>query len=172
MQLKAYKFRLYPSRKQIKCLSEQFEACRKTYNELLEINIETYKNTGKGLTKFDLDKCIKYLDTDTSIVFSQVLQNLNDRLNKAFKNFFRRVKERKSGKHTKAGFPRFKKWLRSITYPQMGFKFKSDKKLYVSRIGSMPAVLHRLPKGKIKTLTIKRNRANQWLAIFSCEHRT
>jgi len=30
-------------------------------------------------------------------------------------------------------------------------------------------VLHRIPKGKIKTLTIKKNRAGQWHAIFSCE---
>jgi len=29
--------------------------------------------------------------------------------------------------------------------------------------------LHRIPKGKIKTLTIKQNKINQWFAIFSCE---
>jgi putative transposase len=29
--------------------------------------------------------------------------------------------------------------------------------------------LHRIPKGKIKTLTIKQNKVGQWFAIFSCE---
>jgi len=164
-----YQFRLYPSGKQANQLSQQLDICRRAYNELLEISIETYNNTGKGLTKFDLDDCIKYLDVDTSIVFSQVLQNISDRLNKAFRNFFRRCKEKKSGKQIDVGYPRFKKWFRSITYPQMGFKFKSDRRLYVSKIGNIPIILHRLPRGKTKTLTIKRNRANQWFAVFSCE---
>jgi putative transposase len=39
----------------------------------------------------------------------------------------------------------------------------------VSKIGSIPIILHRVPKGKIKTLTIKLNSANQWFAVFSCE---
>jgi putative transposase len=30
-------------------------------------------------------------------------------------------------------------------------------------------VLHRIPKGKVKTLTIKINKAGQWFAIFTCE---
>jgi len=169
MELRNYKFRLYPSRKQINRLSGQFEICRRAYNELLEISIGTYENTGKGLSKFDLDKCIKYLDTNTDIVFSQVLQNINDRIGKAFKNFFRRAKKKKSGKHIKVGYPRFKKHFKSITYPQMGFRFKSGRRLCVSKIGSMPIVLHRAPKGKIKTMTIKRNNANQWFAVFGCE---
>jgi len=33
----------------------------------------------------------------------------------------------------------------------------------------VPIVLHRAPKGKIKTLTIKQNKIGQWFAIFSCE---
>jgi putative transposase len=32
--------------------------------------------------------------------------------------------------------------------------------------------LHRNPKGKLKTLTIKKNQAGQWFAIFSCEVRS
>jgi len=32
--------------------------------------------------------------------------------------------------------------------------------------------LHRVPKGKIKTMTIKRNCAGQWFAVFSCEAET
>jgi putative transposase len=164
-----YKYRLYPNQKQIHRLSEQLKVCRLAYNELLETSIETYKNTGKRLTKFDLDECIKYLDIDTSVVFSQIIQNLNDRINKAFQNFFRRLKEKQSGKHIKVGFPRFKKHFKSITYPQFGFKLVSDKRLYVSKVGNIPIILHRIPKGKIKTMTIKRSRAGHWFVIFSCE---
>ena len=168
-----YKYRLYPSQKQINRLSNQFEVCRRAYNELLETSIETYKNTGKHLSKFDLDECIPYLDVDTSVVFSQVLQNLSDRVSKSFQNFFRRLKKKQSGKqHIKPGFPRFKKRFKSTTYPQFGFKLVSDKKLYVSKVGNIPIILHRVPKGKLKTMTIKRNRAGQWFVIFSCEINT
>ncbi len=53
-------------------------------------------------------------------IYSQVLQNLSDRLDRAFDNFFERVKERKNGMKVKVGFPRFKsrKSYKSITYPQ------------------------------------------------------
>jgi putative transposase len=36
----------------------------------------------------------------------------------------------------------------------------------------VPIVLHRVPKGKIKTLTIKQNKAGQWFATFACEVET
>jgi putative transposase len=59
--------------------------------------------------------------------------------------------------------------VNSITFPQSGFKILSDKRIQISKIGTLPFVLHRVPKGKIKTLTIKQNKVGQWFAIFSCE---
>jgi len=86
----------------------------------------------------------------------------------SYAHFFRRVKEKKSGKKVKVGFPRFKCKVSSMTFPQVGFKI-NDKKLYVSKIGEIPMKMHRAIKGKIKTFTIKVNPANQWHACFSCE---
>ncbi len=40
--------------------------------------------------------------------------------------------------------------------------------MYVSGIGNIPLVLHRAPKGKLKTFTIKKT-ALGWFTIFSCE---
>ena len=57
-----FKFRLYPSKKQIGVLEEQLELCRQTHNWLLATCKGTYKETGKTLSKFDLDKnlmCLK-----------------------------------------------------------------------------------------------------------------
>ena len=158
-----YKYRLYPSKKQQQILFNTFNICKKIYNNLLEMSIKTYEETNKTLRKYDFDKILvgKYPE-----VFSQVKQNVSDRVHKVFQNFFRRVKD-KSCK--KKGFPRFKSRIHSITYPQFGFKFLSQRRLKVSKIGSIPIVLHRIPKGKVKTLTIKRNRVGQWFAIFACE---
>ena len=92
---------------------------------------------------------------------------------KTYQNFFRRVKEKKSGKRIKVGFARFKSKdrYRSITYPQENGSFtivKKNKKqmLRVSRIGGMQIELHREIEGKIKTLTIKK-RAREYFAIFT-----
>jgi putative transposase len=104
-----------------------------------------------------------------SDVHSQVLQNISKRVSDGYKAFFKRVKEKKKGKKTKVGFPRYKKFVCSFTYPQTGFRFKNQRRVYLSGIGSIPIVLHRLPKGETKTCTIKRYRSKKWYVSFSNE---
>jgi putative transposase len=157
-----FKYRIYPSRKQKTRLIDSFKTCKTIYNELLNLSINNYKKTSKGLFKYDFNK---YLTNKYSDIHSQVKQNISDRINKSFSNFFRRVKS----KEKKKGFPRFKSSIKSITYPQSGFKFINEKRLSISKIGNLPIVLDRIPKGKVKTMTIKRNNSDQWFAIFSCE---
>jgi len=161
-----HKFRIYPSRKQAARLLCQFDACKTIYNELLALSRDAYKFGRVFLGKFDYNIFLKGKCFD---VHSQILQNVSDRVSKAFANFFRRVKEKKLGKKVRVGFPRYKKFAKSITFPQSGFRIISGKRLRLSKVGAVPIVLHRIPKGKIKTLTIKRNQAGQWFAIFSCE---
>lgn len=172
MCLRNYEYRMYPSRKQISRLNAQFWLSKEMYNMLLTIRKDTYLANGTSFNKFNMNKAItkiKDINTEFKGVHSQVLQNLSDRLSKAFSNFFRRVKEKKTGKRVKVGFPRYKKRLKSITYPQSGFKFISDKKLFISKIGNLPIILHRVPKGKLKTMTIKRIKSGKWFVVFSCE---
>jgi len=163
-----YKYRLYPSAKQKIRLLKIFKHCKFVYNELLGLNEKLWVTK-----KFDFDSLVKDIKIChpeiSDEVHSQVLQNVGDRLSKAFDNFFRRIKERKKGKKVNAGFPRFKSRIQSIIYPQSGFKFVSDGKLFCSKIGNIPIILHRIPRGKAKTLAIKVNNAGQWFAVFSCE---
>lgn len=161
------KFRLYPSKKQIGVLEEQFELCRQTHNWLLASCKGTYEKTGKTLTQFDLNKnlmCFKNQRPAITKVYSQVLQNISKRIKDGYGNFFAR---RKAG--LKAGLPRFKKHgsYKSITYPQKGFKIKG-KKLYLSKIGDIRIKQHRELRGQIKTLTVKRLPSGKWFASFSC----
>ncbi len=172
MCLRNYEYRIYPSKIQISRLNTQFWLAKQMYNMLLTIRKDTYLCNGTTINKFNMNKIItklKNIDTNFKGVHSQVLQNLSDRLSKAFSNFYRRVKEKKAGKRVKVGFPRYKKRLKSINYPQSGFKFVSDKKLRISKIGNVPIVLHRVPKGKVKTMTIKRMKSGKWFVVFSCE---
>jgi len=158
-----YKYRLYPSQKQQHLLFNMFNVCKNIYNELLELSISVYKENNITLNRYNFNKLLTGLYPE---VHSQVKQNISDRVHKSFQNFFRRCKDMSC---KKKGFPRFKSRINSITYVQTGFKFLSQRRLKVSKIGSIPIVLHRAPKGVVKTLTIKRNGAGQWFAIFACE---
>lgn len=157
-----FKYRIYPSQNQIIKLNKTISDCCFIYNKLLEAKVNAYKIDKTNITQFDMNKIAKDFDVP---VHSQVKQNISKRINDAFQHFFRRVKEKKG----KVGFPRFKNLNRykSITYPQSGFKFVSDKKIFVSKIGNIPIILERIPKGKLKTFCIKKT-ALGWFAIFSC----
>ncbi|MDF0594392.1 transposase, partial [Methanotrichaceae archaeon M04Ac] len=98
-------------------------------------------------------------------VFSQTLQNVQERVDLAFKAFFRRVKAGEA-----PGYPRFKGngWYDSFTYPQLGFRLSSGK-LRLSKIGDVKIKLHRPIEGKIKRLTVRRSSTGKWFACFSVE---
>jgi len=167
-----YKYRIYPFKNQQRILHCQLDIACDVYNSLLDLKRELWREAEKSLTKTDLNNIIAELKADNpkwGKVHSQVLQNVSDRLIKAFDNFFRRVKEKKAGKRAKAGYPRFKKPVRykSITYPQSGFRFVSDKKLHIANVGDVPIVLSRIPKGKVKTMTVS-IKNNKWHVCFSC----
>lgn len=97
-------------------------------------------------------------------IHSQVLQDVARRVDRAFKNFFRRVKSGET-----PGYPRFKGkgGYDSITYPQSGYKVENGK-LQLSCIGSVKIKLHRELEGKVKTCTIIRKN-DKYYACFSCE---
>jgi len=116
--------------------------------------------TNKILTQWKKDR------PDLKGVHSQVLQNVQMRVDLAFKAFFQRVKLGEK----EPGFPRFKGRGRydSITYKQSGFKLDGDR-LHLSKIGDVRIVLHRPIEGTIKTLTVRRSSTGKWYACFSVE---
>ena len=177
MLLRNYKYRIYPTSKQKLRLEKQFEICKDLHNELLGITKETYECSQVSVTtRKDLYELIQFLKTQRPQYkgYSQVLQNVGDKLNKSYKAFYRRIKEKQNGKRVGVGYPRFKKKLNSLTYPQNNgcFKFKNQRRLQISQIGSVPIELHRIPKGTPKTLNIKKTPSNKWFATFSCEFET
>ena len=89
------------------------------------------------------------------------------RLDKAFANFFRRVKE----KATKVGYPRFKARDRfdSILFPSHGDGIRlTGNRLRVQHVGMIRVKLHRPVEGEIKTLSLKRE-AGKWYVVASCD---
>jgi putative transposase len=159
MRARAWKFRLYPSKSQEKYLEQHLYNCKDLWNALLEYTKNYHEKTGKFPTRRQL-----YLQTKGTPLFSQVAQNVADRLFKCIRGM---LLKKKAGKI--AGFPRFKpiERMKSFTYPQFGFKL--DKRLELSGIGEIPIKKHREVAGAIKTLTVKMMPSRKWFAIFASE---
>jgi putative transposase len=170
--MKAYKYRLYPTKKQTQTLTNTLEACRVLYNCALEQRRIAYKQFRVSLRRLDQQAELLEIKEYYPVykkIYSQVLQEIILRVDISFQNFFRRVK---SG--DKPGYPRYKGqgWYDSFTYPQSGFSLsansKGNQKLKLSKIGDIKVKLHRPIQGNIKTCTIKRE-LNNWYVCFACE---
>jgi putative transposase len=160
--MKTYQYRLYPKQPQKKRFQKMTEESTGLWNFLLKKSNEQYRQTGKGIISwYQLQQLCK--EYSTSHLYSQTKQDVSRRLAKSFQLFFSKLKKKQYAKP-----PRFKKESASLTYPQSGFKIVGNK-LWVSKLGNIPIVLHRSMSGDIKTLTIKKNRAGQYHAFFSCD---
>ena len=166
--VKTFKYRLQPSKSQRTKLIQTLELCRWVYNETLATRKNAWEQEKQSLSLYDTNKLLtiwKQEHPELRGVFSQVLQNVQERVELAFKAFFRRVK---AGE--KAGYPRFRGygWYHSFTFKQFGFELL-DNGLFLSKIGTLKIILHRPIEGKIKTLTIQRDAVGNWYACFACE---
>jgi putative transposase len=166
--IKAFKYRIYPTKKQETALEHSLDLCRELYNSALRERSEAYKLAGKSVT-YSMQQNqlpeIKKIRTDLKDLHSQVLQDSLRRLDKAMVAFFDRCKKGET-----PGYPRYKSRSRyhSFTYAQSGFEIKNGR-LVLSKIGHIKIKLHRLLMGTIKTCTIKRTSTGKWFAIFSSE---
>src|SRR6266516_202382 len=164
---KAWKFRLYPTEKQIGKLEWTLKRCCELYNASLQERRDAYKmyhvSVNYTMQQNQLPE-LKEIREEYQDIHSQVLQDVLYRVDKAFKAFFKRVQEGQI-----PGYPRFKGSDRydSFTYPQSGYEI-IGKKLSLSKIGHIRIKLNREMKGIVKTCTIKRE-GHQWYAIFVTE---
>ncbi len=180
--MRAYKFRLYPNKEQIDKFEYMLDLSHRLYNAMLEqrkmayeLNKDFHENLKVNYTyqQNQLPE-LKNEFPEYKEIYSKVLQNVADRLDKAYDNFFRRIKERKNGKRIKVGFPRFKSRnsYKFITYTQSGFNIMDNTHLFLSKIGTIRMFKHREIKGNIKQLTIKKDKAENYFATFIVEENT
>lgn len=166
---KMFKYRLYPSKAQIRQLESVRETCRRWYNLCLEERKTAYEERGENISRFDqIGRVKEYRAVNpwAAQVNSQVLQDVVDQLDRAFGAFFRRVR---TGE--KPGYPRFKGRNRfaGFGYKQYGNGFKVDgRRLRLSGIGRVAVRWHRPLEGRVKTLRVV-ERAGKWYAFFACE---
>ncbi|GEM82025.1 RNA-guided endonuclease InsQ/TnpB family protein [Meiothermus hypogaeus] len=172
MTRKAFKYRLYPTQPQQKDLERTLSLCRHLYNAALQERRDAYKKAGRTVGFYEQKRYLPEIRAELpeyKHIHSQVLQNVIERVDKAFQGFFRRVK---AGQ--KAGYPRFKGQGRydSFTFPQAGTTGvklqEGGKRALLHGIGSVKMKLHRPLEGRLKTATLKRE-GDDWYIVFVCE---
>jgi putative transposase len=154
----AYKFRLYPNNEQKIALAKSFGCCRWYWNYSLNLCQETYKLSGKSLSRKAIQGLLPSLKKEyewLSDAYSQCLQYVALNLSTAYKNFFEK----------RAGFPKFKSkhGRQSISYPS-NVKLEEDYLKLPGKIGLVYCKQDRKFIGKIKTVTVSQNPDGKYYA--------
>lgn len=169
---KTFKYRIYASKQTIGKAENWLRLCCDLYNACLQQRIEAYRHNRETVSGFDqANELVKVKEAfpEYREVSSQVLQEVTERLNKAYQAFFRRAKAHKNGE--KSGFPRFKGKVRydSFTLKNTGW-ILDGRYLWIKNVGRFKMNLSRGIQGEIKTITIQRTATNKWYASFSCDN--
>ncbi len=167
----AFRFRLYPNRKQEQRLLRMIEAGRRLWNDALAHRKRRWEV--KRLSTSYSQQCWiltaeRRADPLLGELYSQAGQEILKRLDKAFREFFEH----------RARYPRFKKFSESgsFTYPQAyNGSVRQDtarKRLFLTKVGNVKAVFHRFPAGKLRTCTVVREENGEWYASLVHEDDT
>jgi putative transposase len=154
----AQKVRIYPTDEQKQQLAGAMGCCRWWWNFALNKSIETYKETGKSLSRAGLNALLPNLKEENewlkTEVYSQSLQQTSLNLSRAFINFFEK----------RARFPRYKSkhGKQSVGFPQ-SVKIVDDS-IKLPKIGLVKAVFDRRYVGTIKTVTITKDSSDRYFA--------
>jgi putative transposase len=168
MTMIAYKYRIYPTAKQEEQLVGWLGQLRFVWNKLLSDNQTQYAATKTFAFLFEMKRKLPQMKKDYNWIDapSQALQNKVFDLDQAMKNCF------KFGR----GFPKFKskhydnsgieisqvaqidKDTNQVTYRQIRW---DDQTISIPKLGKMKWVYHRRIKGRLLSITIKRD-VDQW----------
>ena len=167
---KTYKYRLLGNKNTFDKAAKWLTLCRHLYNAALEQRISIYRQDKGSISCYSQTSQLPELKAafpEYREIGSQVLQQVLERLDKAYQSFFRRLKS----KNVKAGFPRFKGGNRydSFTLKQAGWELEG-KYLTIKKVGRFKLRLSRPIEGDIKTITIRRTPTGKWYVCFSCNN--
>ena len=161
MRYKAYKYRIYPNKRQQELINKHIGCCRFIYNLCLEKKINAYKTSKKSILSFELIKLLPTLKKEQKTSFLKEVNSLSlqaaiRNLDSAYQRFF---KEKK-------GFPKFKSKRnarQSFQIIQNTTVDFDEKKVYIPKFKEgFKCRFHRFFDGKIKTSTISRTSTGRY----------
>lgn len=171
--IKAFKYRIYPTKEQQKLIDKTFGCCRFVYNYFLNKSIKTYEESKTSFSCYELQKQLTQLKKDSEYswlkeVDSQSLNSSIADLDKAYKNFFRGLK---SGQNV--GFPKFKRKSAS----RQSYKafntgpnslYLDDKHVHLPKVGYVKLKYHRPHEGRITSGTISKTPSGKYYISLTC----
>jgi putative transposase len=155
--MRTYCFKLYNNRKN-EILNNAINIAGRIYNHLIALQKRYYRMFGKMISIYTLQKHVtklKKLDKYKcwNELGSQAIQDITDRIDRAYKLFFRNLKH--GIKTAPPSFKKVKKY-KSFTLKQAGHKLLSDNRIII--MGKVYKFSKsREVEGNIKTLTVKRD---------------
>ncbi|MCC0671425.1 MULTISPECIES: transposase, partial [unclassified Clostridioides] len=171
IQMKAFKFRIYPNQIQKEIIEKSFGCSRFVYNHMLALQKEKYENKGESYSKYELIKKLPSLKKEyewLKEIDSTSLQATIDDLDSAYKNFFRKIK-----KGNKQGFPKFKskrnhkrsfesKWVNNnITI--------KDNLIKLPKLKWVKAKVTQNINGRILNATVSKTPTSKYFVSICCE---
>ncbi len=156
--MKTFCFKLYKSEHNFK-LHKQINAAGLTFNHCIALHRRYYKFFGKFLNQNKLKKHLTKLKKISKFSYlleygSQAVQDVAERINRAFELFFGNIKRK-----VRFSPPKFKKVSRykSFTLKQASWKLDEDNRTLTINGQSYKYFRSRRISGKVKTVTIKRD---------------
>ncbi|MCZ0986856.1 RNA-guided endonuclease InsQ/TnpB family protein [Streptomyces diastatochromogenes] len=175
--IRAYKFLLRPTARQAVALGEMLRDHCSLYNGALQERRDAWRHSSKTSIKYGDQsaqlKEIRAFDPERQGRWSFSSQQATlRRLDKAFQAFFRRIKAGQA-----PGYPRFKGvgHFDTVVFPKDGDGCRWDStphdphtRVRLQGVGHVRVHQHRLVQGRVKTISVKRDR-NRWYVVLSCD---
>ena len=170
--LKAYKYRIYPNKKQTTLINKTIGCTRFVYNYYLNKKIELYKSEQKSMSYnacandlINLKKEHEWLKEIDSISLQQSLRDLD----KAYQNFFRRIKNGEK----EVGFPKFKSKKNNKQNYRTQFVSNNisidNNKIKLPKLGLIKFANSRNFTGRIISCTISRTKTDKYFVSVLVE---
>lgn len=162
---KAYRFRIYPTKKQKEIIAKTFGCCRFVYNYYLDARIKLYEESKETLT---YNKCCnnltqlkKELEWLKEVDSTALQSSLKD-LDMAYQNFFK--------KHS--GYPKFK----SKKTHRFSYRCKCvnnnitylNNKIKLPKLGCVKIRDKQIPQGRILNATISQEPSGKYYVSLCC----
>lgn len=170
LQLRSYKYRLYPTKEQEIQIQNTFGCCRFVWNYYLALRKELHEQDGKTMNynacARDMTQLKKALSWLKEVDATALQSSLRD-LDTAYQNFFRRVKQGQ-----KLGYPRFKSkhdHRRSYKSKCVGTNIKVlDRALQLPKLGLVKCRINKEVKGRILSATVSQNPNGKYFVVLCC----
>lgn len=163
---KTFKYKAVVSKTTAAHAEQWLWRCQQLYNLALEQRILAYRQCRVRHNYHDSTELptLKKEFPEFAQVGSQVLKEVLERLEKAFKHFYDKRQNSEKG-----DFPRFKacSCYDTFTLKTAGWKLNGNY-LTVSKVSIFKCILSRPIEGTIKTVSLQRDSCGDWWVCFSC----